>query len=92
MFELQIHKYKCTNTQTQFDQVFEVEDLTELKNIPKVCKAVARLCRLVRFNFDFFLLILTSKQNPFLICNFKAAADSKNEDLRSVARGIPAFC
>jgi len=48
-------------------EVFEVEDLTELKNIPKVCKAVARLCRL-------------------------AAADSKNEDLRSVARGIPAFC
>ena len=33
-------------------QVFEVEDLMELKNIPKVCKAVARLCRLVRFNFD----------------------------------------
>lgn len=48
-------------------EVFEVEDLMELKNVPKVCKAVARLCRL-------------------------AAADSKNEDLRSVARGIPAFC
>jgi len=48
-------------------EVFEVEDLMELKNVPKVCKAVARLCRL-------------------------AAADTKNEDLRSVARGIPAFC
>lgn len=47
-------------------EVFDVEDLMELKNMPKVCKAVARLCRL-------------------------AAADSKSDVLKSIARNLPIF-
>lgn len=47
-------------------EVFEPEDMMEMRNIPKVTRALARLCRL-------------------------AAADSKNEDLKSAAKNIPFF-
>jgi len=46
--------------------VFEPEDMMELKNIPRVTKALARLLRL-------------------------AAADSKNDDMKSMARNLPFF-
>jgi len=47
-------------------EVFEAEDLMELRNVPRVCRSLARLCRL-------------------------AAADSKSDELQSVARQLPSI-
>ena len=57
-------------------KVFEVEDLMELKNVPKVCKAVARLCRLVRFSISSWWwrwsCLLDTRYKNYLVCRILA--------------------
>jgi len=51
--------------------VFEVEDLIELKNIPKVTKCLAQLSKLVRHFFSFYKKYSSNVK----MCIFQAASD-----------------
>ena len=47
----------------------------ELKNVPKVCKAVARLCRLVRFSISswwWWSCLLDTRYKDYLVCKIFA--------------------
>ena len=68
--------------------VFEPEDMMELKNIARVTKALARLLRLVRTCTSFSLPYST---HSLPLLNPQAAADSKNDDMKSMARNLPFF-